>query len=321
LTSVLHFLARNARFVLVAGLIAGVSLPQVSAFMSGYLREIIAALLFFAALRIGPSQALGSLGELGRPLTGVLIFQILLPLGLAIIFRVTDYSGPLATALILMAAASPISGSPNLTLMTGNDPAPSLRLLIIATALLPLTILPAFLVYPVVGEIGAILAATLRLIVLIAAAAGLAFLLRARWLKHPSRAQLAAIDGLSALLMALAVIGLMAAIAPAFEASSSLLAITMAVAFAVNFGLQIAAYAMLPRLGLSSERAAFAIAAGNRNVMLFLAVLPAATVQPILLFVACYQVPMYLTPLLLGRLYRPDAPGAAMIDRSPDDEG
>jgi len=27
--------------------------------------------------------------------------------------------------------------------------------------------------------------------------------------------------------------------------------------------------------------------------------------DPLLLFIGCYQVPMYLTPLFLGRLYRP----------------
>jgi hypothetical protein len=49
----------------------------------------------------------------------------------------------------------------------------------------------------------------------------------------------------------------------------------------------------------------YAIIAGNRNVALFLAALPAAQTEPLLLFIGCYQIPMYLTPLLFGRLYKP----------------
>jgi hypothetical protein len=39
-------------------------------------------------------------------------------------------------------------------------------------------------------------------------------------------------------------------------------------------------------------------------VALFLAALPAKETDAALLFIGCYQIPMYLTPLLLGRWYR-----------------
>jgi hypothetical protein len=46
------------------------------------------------------------------------------------------------------------------------------------------------------------------------------------------------------------------------------------------------------------------ICAGNRNIALFLAVLPEATMRDLLFFIGSYQVPMYMTPLVLGRFYR-----------------
>jgi hypothetical protein len=60
--------------------------------------------------------------------------------------------------------------------------------------------------------------------------------------------------------------------------------------------------------------APLAIVAGNRNLALFLGVVPPETVMPLLLFVGCYQVPMYLTPMLIGPLARqfsraPRSPG------------
>ncbi len=47
------------------------------------------------------------------------------------------------------------------------------------------------------------------------------------------------------------------------------------------------------------------IIAGNRNIALFLVALPTATTDPVLVFIGCYQIPMYLTPILLRRFYGP----------------
>jgi hypothetical protein len=47
-----------------------------------------------------------------------------------------------------------------------------------------------------------------------------------------------------------------------------------------------------------------ALIAGNRNIALFLAALPPEAVGFLTLFVAVYQIPMYVTPLFAGRLYR-----------------
>ena len=55
---------------------------------------------------------------------------------------------------------------------------------------------------------------------------------------------------------------------------------------------------------------ALAIVAGNRNLALFLGAVPPETLEALLLFVGCYQVPMYLTPLVMARLYRRSAPAA-----------
>ena len=48
----------------------------------------------------------------------------------------------------------------------------------------------------------------------------------------------------------------------------------------------------------------YAIQAGNRNIALFLVALPPEVTDPILIFIGCYQIPMYLTPMVMARLYR-----------------
>jgi len=50
--------------------------------------------------------------------------------------------------------------------------------------------------------------------------------------------------------------------------------------------------------------AALTVMAGNRNIALFLVALPEPVMAPLLIFVGCYQIPMYLTPLLTGRVLK-----------------
>lgn len=314
LVAVFGRLAGNGRLILILGLLIGVAMPQVALMLRGWLPELVALLLFVAALRIGPRQALGLPGDLKPILALVLVFQVLLPILLVGVLRALGISGPIATGLVLMAAASPISGSPNLTLLTGNDPAPSLRLLIAGTALLPLTVVPVFWLTPALGSAASILSAAIRLLAIIASAAVLAFGIRASVLRDPEASTLRAVDGLSALLMGILVIGLMSAVGPALRGDREQLAVNLAAAVAINFGLQIVTALALRGKRWSVSRAAVAIGAGNRNMALFLAALPRETTDPLLIFIGCYQVPMYLTPLVLGRLYRRRKP------RSPTEE-
>jgi len=296
-------LARHGRLVLIAGLAAGILFPNLAVAVRGVLPELVACTLAVAALRIGPSAARGSLADIHISLRLVAAYQLVLPLILAGAFLALGWNGTLATALVLMAAAPSISGSPNLTIMTGNDPAPALRLMIAGVALLPLTIAPVFLLWPIFGSISAIAMASGRLLLLIGCSSAVAFIVRERFFPHPSVETLGAIDGVSALLMAVLVIGLMSAMGPALSQTPGLLALTLAAAFAINFSLQIAAYMITGGRGHERSRVAWSIVAGNRNIALFLVALPVGITDPLLLFIGCYQIPMYLTPILMKPLY------------------
>jgi hypothetical protein len=103
--------------------------------------------------------------------------------------------------------------------------------------------------------------------------------------------------------MAVLVVGLMSAVGPALRSDPTALALNLAVAFAANFGLQIGTFLILRRRD-PANAAPLAIVAGNRNIALFLTALPSTITDPLLLFIGCYQVPMFLTPIMLNRLYR-----------------
>ncbi|WP_108854853.1 hypothetical protein [Albidovulum aquaemixtae] len=301
---VLAAAGRFGRLLLVAGLLAGLGLPGLALAMRPWLPDLIALMIGVAALRIGPRQALGAVRQLPQLIGVVLAYQVALPIAVAVVFWLAGFEGiAIATALILMAAAPSISGSPNLTILVGGDPAPALRLVIIGTALLPLTVVPVFLVAGGFGGVASVLAAATRLMGVILLAASVAFLLRRMLFGTPSPEAIAAMDGVSAIVMAVVVVGLMSAVGPALRTDPAAFAGWLVAAFAANLGLQIAAALALGRTGLAADRTALSIIAGNRNIALFLVALPASATDPILLFIGCYQIPMYLTPILMNRFY------------------
>jgi predicted Na+-dependent transporter len=296
--------AGYGRLLLVLGLIAGIMLPWAATFIRGYVPELIALLLFLAAFRVGPRAALGALSDLRLTVGSVLLLQVVTPILIAVAFLALGVSNPIAIGIMLMAAASPISGSPNMAIMTGNDPAPSLRLLVLGTALLPLTVVPVFWIIPGIGSAGQVLPAAARLLALIGAAAAVAFMLRQFVFPNLTERLTQAVDGASALGMAVVVVGLMVSVGPAITQQTTQFVWTLLSVFAANFGLQLV-YGWLAGKSLGHRQAvAIGIASGNRNIALFLTALPAGFTDQLMLFIGCYQIPMYLTPIIMERLYR-----------------
>ena len=295
MNALLLLAARHGRIFLILGLLAGIGLPDLALALKPWIGEMIAFLMFLAALRIGPRQAVGAARDLRWSVVLVLVYQLVLPMVLVGMLLGLGWTGPLAMAVVLALAASPITGSPNITMMTGHDPAPALRQLIVGTALLPLTVLPVFWL---------VLKAALRLLLIILLATGSAFLLHARFMRRQDPRVIGSIDGLSAIVLGIVVIGLMSAVGPAILADPIALVLNLGLAFAVNFPLQIAVALGLHLRGKHRIAVPLAIVAGNRNMALFLTALPMSVMDPMLLFIGCYQIPMYLTPLLLGKLYR-----------------
>ncbi|MEL6751899.1 MAG: hypothetical protein AAFO70_07440, partial [Pseudomonadota bacterium] len=289
--------ARYGLAMLIAGLVMGIALPPLARILEPWLTPLIGGLLFLSAWRIGWRNVLGQRADALKTLILVAALQVALPLTLAFVFMMLGWTGPLAQAVVLMSAGATIAGSANITQFLGHDGSAALRLLVVGTAALPLTVLPVFAVSGIAGaeDIGTF---ALRLLALIGVSAGLGFLAR----RLAPKVSAASLDGAGALLMALVVIGIMAEVGPALVTAPGALMVTLAVAFAAGFGLQVASYlAQQP----SSARVAVSVVAGNRNMALFIAALPTETIAPLMLFIGCYQVPMYLTPVLLSRFYGP----------------
>jgi hypothetical protein len=298
-------LARHGRFILVAGLIAGLLLPDVAAMLKPWLPQSVVLLLFLTAIRIGPQKAFNGLSRFPATLSVVLIFQLALPLcALTIAYLFGVAHTPYTMAVVLVLAAPALSGSPNLAILLGADPEPAFRLLVLGTALLPLTMLPVFWLLPQLGDFSMAAIGALRAVIAISVAVSLGFLLTTVLFPTQTPEQTQAIDGVMTVALAVIVIGLMAALRPAFQQSPAQAMVWMALAFAVNFGMQALTFLASRYLNWKSEAVPFSIVSGNRNVAIFLVTISAEVSEPLLIFLGCYQVPMFLTPILARRLYR-----------------
>lgn len=304
MTALFAFLARHGKLMLIAGLVAGVALPDLALAMRPAIAPLVVFLLFLAVLRLGPEGVKAGMKGIERAVALTLALQLVLPLSAAMLFMALGWlDHALAMGVVLALAAAPITGSPNITLMTGGDPAPALRQLVTGTAFLPLTVIPVFWVMPAFGSPLDVARAAGELLVLITLAGGLALALRHWRVVSGTAGAVAVMDGVAALALGLVVIGLMSAIGPAIIEDRMGLLIALIVVFALNLTLQLAISASARRRD-PSRAPALGIVAGNRNIALFLSVLPAETADQLLLFIGCFQIPMYLTPFIMARWYR-----------------
>lgn len=301
--SALIWLGRHGQSCLIAGLAVGLLAPELAALLRPWVGTLIAALLFVTAIRVGARRAFGSIGDLGASLLRICILQTALPLGFALLAASAGLGHlPLFMAIGLMLAAPSLTGAPNFAAMMGQSPAPGMRLLVLSTFLFPLTALPVlFVLDPVgTGPLGAV-SLSLGLLVVILLVVGLGFGVRRAAPRLGDAQMQQVLDGIAALVLAIVVVGLMSAIGPLLRSDPLQLAVWALAALAVNVCLVITAMTLSLRFGLSGP-VATSIYAGNRNMALFLIVLPEDVIAPLMIFVGCYQIPMYLTPALLSRL-------------------
>lgn len=299
IVQLLPLIARHGRLALVAGLVAGLLLPDLAAVLRPVLPHLVALLLFLTAYRIGLRATAGSLAQARTALVLIAVFQLVMPaVAFALFWALGLLDTPFALAVTLMLTAPGVSGAAAFAALLGRDPAPALRLLIMGIAVFPLTVVPILWAMPALGDMGAVLAAAGRLLGVIVLASGAGF----AWRRVMPLRDPAQVDGLNALALFVIVIGLMAAVGPALRSDPVLVLSWLAGVCAVNFGLQIACFAVLRRV-TQTDATGPAIIAGNRNVALFLIALPVATTDPLLIFIGVYQVPMFLTPIVLRWLY------------------
>ena len=299
----LDALGRNATAFMAAGVGAGLVLPWLADLFRPLLVPLLLVPLTIALVRLDWS-ALIAYGR--RPLLiGTLAAWMLVasPLLMWAAVSALPLSPAIKAALVLMAAAPPIVSSAAISLFVGLDAALAVVVVVLSTALVPLTLPPlALALLGLELEIG-LAAFMLRLAALVGIAFAAAFLVRrfvaADWLARNGRV----LDGLSVLNLILFAIAIMAGVTAVALDRPGFVAGTIAVSFAANLALQAAGAAVGWPLG---RRGALTLAlmTGNCNMGLVLVVLADKAAFDVVVYFALAQIPMYTLPGLMTPLYR-----------------
>lgn len=302
--SALEWIGARARWILAIGAVAALFLQDLAALLRPMLPAFVALMYLLAMIRIDLGAVFRRTLHPRRMLTLIaacIALMVATPALLAGIAGAAGLSTELTASLVYVGAAPPLGSSAALCLLLGLDAAIALELTIIGSFLTP--IIGPFVTSLLLGEAVPIdpLDLSLRLAAMIGAGAVLAIIARALIGSETIARRARAFDGIGAIAMVATVIPIFAGATALIVAKPWLAAGVLALVFAFNIGLQLFTTPFLRR-GIAKDSAgALGLIWGNRNAALYLAALPQSPVFT--LFVALYQFPMYMTPLLLDRFY------------------
>lgn len=302
----LDFLGRHATKCLFGGVLIGLAVPPLAALLRPGLVVFLLLPLTLALMRLdwGAFRAYAKRPLLTVPAVAflllacpLLVWAALAPLGLP---------QPLTEAIVLMAAAPPITGTVAIALILGLDAALAVIVMVLATALVPVT-LPPLALWLLDIEVQMSLAEFMgRLGLMVGVAFGGALLARRLtppgWLQQNSRL----VDGASVLALVLFAVAIMDGVTDKLLAQPGYVILATVSAFVANLALQALGYAVgrwIFRLGQPAALT-LGILAGNCNMGLVMVALADRAVFDMVIFFAMGQLPMYMLPGLLQPLYR-----------------
>lgn len=301
----LSWIGARARWILAIGVVAATLLPALSALLRPALPALVVLVFCLAMGRLD----LGALARRAcRPRRLAVLtlwtlgLMVATPAALWAAMSIAGLPDPHIAALTYSFAAPPITSASALCLLLGLDAGFALELTVFANLVTPL-------IGPVV--IKALLGAAvpldgidlaLRLAAMIAGGTVLAIILRRIAGAEAIDRNAGAFDGVTTVALVLFVIPLYDGFWAQVRADPGFALASFALVLAANWGAQALAAAAAGRVADPPLAGAAGLMWGNRNVSVYLAALPP---EPLFtLFVGLYQIPMLLTPLIMGRLLR-----------------
>ena len=295
----LGVLDRHATRFLAASVFLALALPDLAALLRPLLAPAVWGILVLAMLRTDWAVLRGHLAR-PRMIAASLVWLLLAcPLALWLGLRAlgAETSG-VGQALVLAAAAPSLMSTPALAMIIGLDGALALVMMLAAMFLAPF-ILP----FITLGLLGIEIELSVwefagRLIFVVGSALGAAFIMRRRRVA----ALIKNSNGLMVILMLVFAVAIMDGVTGRLVAEPLYVAALLAISFLFQALLQASTALGFLWLG---RRAALTVGflAGNRNMGLLLAVLPAGLHPDVALYFALAQFPIYILPVLLKPLY------------------
>lgn len=295
--------ARHGSVLLASGIFGGLLLPGLAHGLVWFITPNVVALVTLVLLRVDIAQAFVHLRRPGR-LVAIVVFQMLVsPFIAAAAVRVVPIDAGTAAGVVIFATGAAATSGAAFARLVGLDP----ELTLIAT-------LASIFIVPLTGPPMAHLLTGVDLHLSVAAFMGRLALvvglpLVGSWALRrgigPRRlAPMGpALDGAVVWLVVFYGFAVMDGLSARFAADPMWVIQATVAAFVADFGLNVVTTVAFLWMGWRSAASA-GLMAGNRNMALYLAVLPAGADTRIGLFFALVQIPLFLSPFMLGPIYR-----------------
>ncbi len=295
--------ARRGPILLAVGIFGGILSPRLAATFKTFITPDVLLMTTLVLLRV---DLPGTLAHLRRPAQLALIVAAMMlacPILAFLVVRLLPLDPGIAAGVVLLATGCAATSSAAFARLVGLDPELSLVTTLASLALVPFTAAPiALWLLGLDLSIGAAAFMT-RLLVVV----GLPMLLSLGLRRLIGRNALArwadAVDGALVWLVVFYGFAVMDGLAGRMAADPAWVVQALVAAFLADYGLNLVTALALRHLGPKLAATA-GLMSGNRNMALYLAVLPAGTDPRITLFFGLCQIPLFLSPFLLRPLYR-----------------
>ena len=304
LTRSLEWVGVRARWILAIGAVLALFLQDLAMFLRPALPAFVALMYFLAMVRVDLIAIFRRSLNVRRMLIVVgtcIALMIGTPILVASLSSFFGLSPEINASLIYISAAPPLGSSAALCLLLGLDAALALELTIIGSFLAP--IFGPFITSYLLGNAVPLdpIDMSFRLAAMIGAGAVLALIARPLIGPKVIDDNASIFDGIGAIAMVATVLPIFAGVTGYIFDSPILAVGVLCLVFALNIGMQLLSTPVLKKVIKNESAGAVGLICGNRNAALFMAALPQSPVFA--LFVALYQFPMYMTPLLLRTFY------------------
>lgn len=299
----LAWAARQGSTLLALGIFGGILVPPLAAATKWFITPNVLLMTTIVLLRVDLPATLAHLRRPGRLALIVAVQLLVCPLIAWAVVAALPIDPGLRAGVVIFATGSAATSGAAFARLVGLDPDLTLLATLATLFLVPLTAPPTALWLLGIDlslSIGGFMG---RLLLVV----GLPMLLSLGLRQAIGTARLArhgaSVDGALVLLVVVYGFAVMDGMTARALADPGWVAQAVAAAFAADYGLNLLTTLALLPLGLRTAASA-GLMSGNRNMALYLAVLPAGTDPRILLFFGLCQLPLFLSPFLLRPVYR-----------------
>lgn len=295
--------ARRGSILLAVGIFGGIVSPTLAAQFKLVITPDVLLMTTLVLLRVDIPAAIGHLRRPARLILVVALQMLVCPILAWLVVRALPLDPGISAGIVLFATGCSAVSSATFARLVGLDPELSLLNTLATLALVSFTA-PAIALWLLGIDLPIGATALMTRLLLVVGLPLLVSLLLRRLLGRDNLVRWGeAFDGALVWILVFYGFAVMDGLSTRLAADPAWAVQALLAAFMTNYGLNLVTAGLLWRGGIRMSATA-GLMSGNRNIALYLAVLPATTEPRITLFFGLCQIPLFLSLFLLRPVYR-----------------